>query len=125
MRSHSHLAAALIQLALGVGMSADAERYVPELYTKLTGLSGEERVHKSIMDVVLGIPGMEALVGLHFHVPMQELEGSWVVDRLPLLRWWLALSHQSISQKGKSGIRTTRRHVLRPDLMAHKSVRSN
>ena len=59
MRSHGHVAAALVQLAAGVGMTADLERYVPELYEKLGTPSGEIRTRKAIMDVVLGVPGLE------------------------------------------------------------------
>ena len=56
MRGHGHLAAALVELSTRVGMTADAERYIPELYEKLSSLSDEMRVKKAIMDVVIGVP---------------------------------------------------------------------
>ena len=62
MRGHGHLAKALVELSTRIGMSADAERYIPELYEKLSSLSDEMRVKKAIMDVVIGVPGLESLL---------------------------------------------------------------
>ena len=47
--------------ATSIGMSADTERFIPELYQHLEGKeSGAQRVKRAIMDVVLGAPGIES-----------------------------------------------------------------
>ena len=59
-RAHRHLEGALVQAAQAVGMTADTERFVPELYQLLDGKEGgAQRIKRAIMDVVLGAPGVE------------------------------------------------------------------
>ena len=71
-RAHRNLAAAVATAATQLGMHADLERFVPELYKQLPGtppvpadadVDGKDsRVKKAILDVVLSCPGFESLL---------------------------------------------------------------
>ena len=60
-RAHRHLEGALVHACAAIGLVADTERFIPELYQLLSGKEGcTERVKKAIMDVVIGAPGIES-----------------------------------------------------------------